>query len=63
MFKDNLKALRKSAGLSQSQLADMLNVSYKTVSHWESGYSEPSIIQLTQLKSILGADYEELLDK
>lgn len=63
MFKDNLKALRKSAGLSQSQLADMLNVSYKTVSHWESGYSEPSIGQLAELKRIFGVDYEELLDK
>lgn len=62
MFKDNLKNLRKIKGLSQQQLADKLNVSFKTISHWELGYSEPSLFLLVKLKEILNASYEELLD-
>lgn len=62
MFGDNLKNLRIAAGLSQAQLADMMGVSSKTVSHWENGYSEPSIAQLGQLKQALKTEYEDLLD-
>ena len=62
MFKDNLRNLRKVKGLSQQQLADKLNVSFKTISHWELGYSEPSLFLLIKLKEILNASYEELLD-
>lgn len=62
MFKDNLKNLRKLKNLSQQQLAEKLNVSFKTISHWELGYSEPSLAILTKLKEILSASYEELLD-
>lgn len=62
MFGENLKNLRIAAGLSQMQLAEMLRISHKTVSHWESGYSEPSISQIKQLKVILKTDYEDLLD-
>ena len=62
MFKDNLRNLRKVKGLSQQQLADKLNVSFKTISHWELGYSEPSLFLLVKLKEILNASYEELLD-
>ncbi len=62
MFKDNLKNLRKLKNMSQQQLAEKLNVSFKTISHWELGYSEPSLAILTKLKEILNASYEELLD-
>jgi len=62
MFKDNLRNLRKVKGLSQQQLADKLNVSFKTISHWELGYSEPSLFLLVKLKEVLNASYEELLD-
>ena len=62
MFKDNLRNLRKLKNLSQQELALRLNVSFKTISHWELGYSEPSLIMLKKLKEILNASYEELLD-
>lgn len=62
MLKDNLKNLRKAVGLSQTQLADMLNVSNRTVSHWEHGNSEPSLSQLKELKSILRVEYDDLLE-
>lgn len=62
MFKDNLKNLRKLKNLYQQQSAEKLNVSFKTISHWELGYSEPSLSLLIKLKEILNASYEELLD-
>lgn len=62
MFKDNLKNLRKLKNFSQQQLAEKLDVSFKTISHWELGYSEPSLSLLIKLKEILNASYEELLD-
>lgn len=61
-FAKNLALLRKSAGFTQQQLADILNVSFQTVSHWEHGYCEPSLSQLIQLKVIFAVSYEELLD-
>ena len=35
MLNENIKALRKSKGLSQQDLADKLNVVRQTVSKWE----------------------------
>lgn len=34
---ERLQVLRKKSGLSQEQLAEMLNVSRQAVSKWESG--------------------------
>ena len=62
MFKDNLKQLRIEMGLTQKELAKMLNVSYKTISHWEQGYSEPSINQIIILKKFFKVSYEELFE-
>ena len=62
MFKDNLRMLRKLKNLTQQEFATKLNVSFKTVSHWEMGYSEPSLSLLIKIKEILNASYEELLD-
>ena len=61
MFKENLKIIRQTRNLSQKQLANLVNVSFQTISHWESGYTEPSIEQIKKLIAILDSDYEELL--
>ena len=62
MFKDNLKNLRLFNNLTQQGLADKLGVSFKTISHWESGYSEPNLQLLIKLKKILNTSFEELLE-
>ena len=62
MFSNNLKQLRILKGYTQLDLAKMLNVSFKTISHWEAGYSEPSLPMLKKIKEVLSASYEELLD-
>ena len=62
MFKDNLKNLRLFNNLTQQGLADKLGVSFKTISHWESGYSEPNLQLLIKLKQILNTSFDELLE-
>lgn len=39
MLNENLKAIRKSKGLSQEELAVKLNVVRQTISKWENGVS------------------------
>jgi len=55
---DFLKALRKSKGLTQAELADMLNVSNKTVSKWENGLGIPEMSTLVRLADL----YDVLVD-
>ena len=59
---ENLKSLRIASNLSQKDLAKLLNVRFKTISHWESGYSEPSLDMLKALKNVLQVTYDDLLE-
>ena len=40
MLNENIKAIRKSKGLSQQELAIKLNVVRQTISKWEQGVSQ-----------------------
>ncbi len=60
-FYENLKALRKENKIDQTKLAKELKVSPKTVSHWETGYTEPSISQLISLSKIFNVSLDELI--
>ena len=42
MLSENIKAIRKSKGLSQEELAAKLNIVRQTISKWEKG-SSPSV--------------------
>lgn len=53
--------LRKKNGLTQSALAQKLNVSDKTVSKWESGHGFPEITQFPVLASIFGVSIDYLM--
>ena len=57
-----IAVLRKSQGITQKQLAEMLSVSDKTISHWENGYSEPNINQIIALKKLFKVSYEEIIE-
>ena len=39
MLGENIKNIRKSKGLSQEELAEMLDVSRQAISKWEQGIS------------------------
>ena len=38
-FGNRIKALRRKMNLTQEELAERLNVSYQTISKWETGIS------------------------
>ena len=60
-FARTIKNARLKKGYTQSQLADLLNVSNKTISKWETGRGYPDITLLAKITSVLKLDYEELL--
>ena len=60
-FARTIKNARLKKGYTQSQLADLLNVSNKTISKWETGRGYPDIALLAKITSVLKLDYEELL--
>ncbi len=62
-FGKRLKELRQTAKITQSDLADKLNLHPQTVSKWERGLSEPDIAQLGELAAALGISLEKLLGR
>jgi len=62
-FSAILKCLRKSKRLSQTELADMLNVSKSTISMYELGNREPSFDMLQQIATQFGVSIDYLLGK
>lgn len=57
-----LKALRKSKGKTQEEVASDLFVSQKTISRWENGESLPDIAIITDVASYYGITVDELLN-
>ena len=49
MLCENIKAIRKSKGLSQEELAIKLNVVRQTISKWAQGLSVPDADRLIPL--------------
>ena len=60
-FAKNLQALRKSANLSQENLADQLHISRQAVSKWEQGQSTPDLETCIKLCEILNVTPNQLL--
>ena len=61
MLSENIKAVRKSKGLSQQELAVKLNVVRQTVSKWEQGLSVPDSDLLIALSEALETPVSTLL--
>lgn len=61
MLNENIKALRKSKGLSQEELAIKLNVVRQTISKWEKGLSVPDADILISLSEALETPVSVLL--
>ena len=56
-----IAAMRKAAGLTQSELGDRLGVSYQAVSKWERGETLPDIGLLPDLAGVLRTSVDSLL--
>ncbi|MGN1084247.1 MAG: helix-turn-helix domain-containing protein [Lachnospiraceae bacterium] len=61
MLNENIKAIRKSKGLSQEELAIKLNVVRQTISKWEQGLSVPDSDMLISLSEVLETPVSTLL--
>ena len=61
MLNENIKAIRKSKGLSQEELAVKLNVVRQTVSKWEQGLSVPDSDMLISISEKLETPVSVLL--
>ena len=61
-FAQRLKDLRKKAGINQEQLAEMLNISIKTIQRWEWGQHTPRLEDIKQLCKVLNVSEADLLN-
>jgi len=61
IFASNLKAERHRKGITQTQLAEYINVCDSTISLIERGVQTPSIFLVYDISKILGIEIKELL--
>lgn len=61
MLNENIKAIRRSRGLSQQELAVKLNVVRQTISKWENGLSVPDSDMLLSISEVLETPVSVLL--
>ena len=60
-FADNFKATRKNAGLSQQQVADILNMERSSIAKYENGTSTSNNKNLTEICELLNVSVIDLL--
>ena len=60
-FHDRLLEVRKKAGMTQSDLAEKLDVSRQAVSRWEMGTAKPEFENLIAVSNIFGVSIDYLL--
>jgi len=58
---DNLRVIRVNKGITQSELAKMVNVDKSFVSNIENGKNNPTLSTITSLAKALGVSANELL--
>ena len=62
-FAKNISDLRKSRGLTQTELAEKLNYSDKSVSKWERGESIPDVASVKGIADYFGVSVDYLLEE
>ena len=60
---ENIKAFRVGMGLTQSQVADFLNVQRVIITYYESGQRTPNLDQMEKLADLFGIDLYDLLEE
>ena len=58
---NRIKASRKDKGYSQTQLSHLTHIPQTTLSDWENGLIDQTIIRLVQLENILGLKIADIL--
>lgn len=59
---ENIRFYRKQLGMTQQQLAGLLNGGKSLVSNYENGYSTPDIYTLCRLAEIFDITLDELVE-
>lgn len=59
---ENIKKMRKVAGVSQVDLANRLQVHQKDISRWESGVHTPTLEMFVKICRELNASADEILE-
>ena len=59
---NNLTEARRQSGLSQKEVAEVLDVSRQAVSRWETGAAAPSTENLVELARLFGVSLDELVN-
>lgn len=59
---DIICTLRKEKGMTQKDLADMLNITDKAVSKWERNIAFPDTATIPKIAEIFGVSVEELMN-
>ncbi|NCD09835.1 MAG: XRE family transcriptional regulator [Negativicutes bacterium] len=62
-FHDKLLKLRKKAGMTQSELAEAVNVSRQAVSKWEMGTAVPDVENLILLGKLFSVSIDYLVNE
>lgn len=60
MMTEIIKRRRKELGMTQKEFAELLDISSKTVSRWESGVQLPDVVLVPDIARILGITVNEL---
>jgi len=63
LITNNILKIRTEKGLTQAQLAEMLNVQQSMISMIENEERNPSVDVLLKLASVLGVTVDELIGK
>jgi transcriptional regulator with XRE-family HTH domain len=59
---ENIKNARKSAGVTQKELAERLQVYQKDISRWENNEITPSVITLAKICRALNVSADKILE-
>ena len=60
-MKNNIKTLREAKGITQSELARLMNVSAPTITYWERNEKQPRMDKAIELAGILESNVSYLL--
>ena len=61
-FGEKLKATRKKLKLTQKTISEEINVGQGTLSQWEQGLLNPSLLSVAQFCEAFGLSLDDLLD-
>lgn len=60
---EKIRQLRKGWGLSQSELAEKIGVSFQQVQKYEKGSTRVSVMRLQQISEVFGVDIASFFEK